>query len=122
MGAAVRDPAAASDAGRQRRYLESDVARVEWLRDRLSEGYRIGEAAALLGGPAGRAEARPKELREALYDAVAAGRTADVDLLLDQAFALVRLEPALREVVEPLLARIGEAWRAASSRWRGNTF
>jgi methanogenic corrinoid protein MtbC1 len=96
--------------GRQRRYRESDVARVEWLRDRLSEGYRIGEAAALLGGPAGRAEARPKELREALYDAVAAGRTADVDLLLDQAFALVRLEPALREVVEPLLARIGEAW------------
>jgi MerR family transcriptional regulator, light-induced transcriptional regulator len=32
-------------AGGQRRYSERDVARVEWLRERLDEGYRIGEAA-----------------------------------------------------------------------------
>src|SRR3954454_22999781 len=36
-------------AGGQRRYSERDVARVEWLRDRLDEGYRIGVAASLLG-------------------------------------------------------------------------
>ena len=36
-------------AGGQRRYSELDVERVEWLRARLAEGYRIGEAAALLG-------------------------------------------------------------------------
>src|SRR4030088_3273169 len=36
-------------AGGQRRYSERDVARVEWLRERLDEGYRIGEAATLLG-------------------------------------------------------------------------
>ena len=36
-------------AGGQRRYTERDVARVEWLRERLEEGYRIGEAASLLG-------------------------------------------------------------------------
>ena len=29
-------------AGGQRRYSERDVARVEWLRERLGEGYRIG--------------------------------------------------------------------------------
>src|SRR5919112_4801738 len=36
-------------AGGQRRYTEADVARVEWLKARLDEGFRIGEAAALLG-------------------------------------------------------------------------
>ena len=36
-------------AGGQRRYTELDVARVEWLKARLGEGYRIGEAASLLG-------------------------------------------------------------------------
>jgi transposase-like protein len=36
-------------AGGQRRYDERDVARVEWLCERLREGYRIGEAATLLG-------------------------------------------------------------------------
>ena len=36
-------------SGGQRRYSERDVARVEWLRERLDEGYRIGEAATLLG-------------------------------------------------------------------------
>ena len=35
-------------SGGQRRYNEQDVARVEWLRDRLAEGYRIGEAAAFV--------------------------------------------------------------------------
>ena len=38
--------------GGQRRYSERDVARVEWLKERLHEGYRIDEAAALLGDSA----------------------------------------------------------------------
>src|SRR3954466_781045 len=36
-------------SGGQRRYSERDVARVQWLRARLDQGYRIGEAAELLG-------------------------------------------------------------------------
>ena len=44
---AVLQPA--RTAGGQRRYSELDVARVEWLKARLDEGYRIGEAATLLG-------------------------------------------------------------------------
>src|SRR4051794_41935098 len=39
----------ARTTGGQRRYSELDIDRVEWLRARLAEGYRIGEAAALLG-------------------------------------------------------------------------
>ena len=97
-------------AGGQRRYDENDVARVEWLRDRLVEGYRIGEASALLGGSDNRPAARPKELREALYDAVAGGQTDELARLLDQTFALARLETALREVLAPVFQRVGDSW------------
>ena len=41
----------ARTTGGQRRYTEVDVARVTWLRDRLEDGYRIGQAAALLTDP-----------------------------------------------------------------------
>src|SRR4051794_41287273 len=48
--------------GGQRRYSERDVARVEWLKERLHEGYRIGEAAGPPRGPAavGRTAAEPR--------------------------------------------------------------
>ena len=98
--------------GGQRRYDENDVSRVEWLRDRLAEGYRIGEAAALLGPGGRRATTRPKELREALYDALSSGRAKELDRLLDQTFALARLETALREVVAPVLEEVGSAWES----------
>jgi DNA-binding transcriptional MerR regulator len=39
--------------GGERRYTEHDAARVEWLRDRLAEGWRIGEAARVLEEPEG---------------------------------------------------------------------
>ena len=35
-------------AGGQRRYSEVDVQRVEWLRDRIRDGWRIGEAARVI--------------------------------------------------------------------------
>ena len=35
-------------AGGQRRYSETDVQRVEWLRDRIRDGWRIGEAARVI--------------------------------------------------------------------------
>src|ERR671938_2104399 len=57
-------------AGGQRRYSELDVARVEWLRARLAEGYRIGEAAGLLGGTTGEISTEPAELREAMLKAI----------------------------------------------------
>jgi methanogenic corrinoid protein MtbC1 len=96
--------------GGQRRYTEADVARVEWLRDRLAEGYRIGEAAALLGGAEAEPAASPAELVEALYAATVAGDDGELARGLDGAFALLTLEDACQNVVVPLLARVGNGW------------
>ena len=49
-------------------------------------------------------------LRAALYEAVVEGRFAEIEPLLDQTFALPRLETALRDVVEPVLKAVGDAW------------
>ncbi|MGE5691711.1 MAG: MerR family transcriptional regulator [Pseudomonadota bacterium] len=96
-------------AGGQRRYDESDVARVEWLRARLDEGWRIGEAAALLGE--GAAVRTPAELRTALLDAVAAADAEGIGRLLDQAFSIGSLEETLLEVVRPVLEDVGTGWQ-----------
>lgn len=96
--------------GGQRRYSELDVARVEWLQERLGEGYRIGEASALLGGVGVEAARTPGELRRALYDAATRADVDSLRSLLDQVFTVYPLEQALARVVEPVLARVGEGW------------
>lgn len=101
-------------AGGQRRYSEVDVARVEWLVSRLAEGYRIGEAAALLGGTTGETSRTPNEHRDALLAAAVAADPEAVARLLDQAFALHPLVETLTRVVEPLLRRIGDEWQAGN--------
>ncbi len=97
-------------AGGQRRYDETDVLRVEWLRDRIAEGWRIGEAARMLDGSVAAAPDDPAELRDAMIDAV-----RDVDLValsatLDHAFAVLPLREALDDVITPTLYWTGEAW------------
>ena len=99
-------------AGGQRRYSETDAARVEWLRARLAEGYRIGEAAALLGDADGEVAKTPAELSEAIYGALLASDSAAVARLADQAFAMHTVEDAGAEVLRPLLDRVGEGWAA----------
>ena len=96
--------------GGQRRYTEVDVARVEWLCERLAEGFRIGEAAALLGTGTVDAPKSPADLRRAVYDAVARADVRALRGLLDQAFTVLPLEQALTRVVEPVLQRVGDAW------------
>src|SRR3954452_23179511 len=71
-------------SGGQRRYSDLDVDRVEWLRARLAEGYRIGEAAALLGGDEAGAPRSPDDFRRELLTAVAGNATAELERLLDQ--------------------------------------
>ncbi len=99
-------------AGGQRRYDEQDVARVEWLKARLAEGYRIGEAAALLGSGGDTAHSGPEELRGALFEAADRADAEALARLLEQAFSLNRLEAALSDIVLPLLERVGEEWEA----------
>ncbi|HSC92917.1 MAG TPA: MerR family transcriptional regulator [Gaiellaceae bacterium] len=95
-------------AGGQRRYDEADVARVEWLRARLGEGWRIGEAAALLGDETpGRTAV---ELHAALLEAVTGADADAVGRLLDQAFSVGKLEETLAEVVLPVLRDVGDGW------------
>jgi methanogenic corrinoid protein MtbC1 len=98
--------------GGQRRYTEQDVARVEWLRDRLSEGWRIGEAARMLVETTVAPESDPALLRDGLVAAALSDEPTRVGALLDQAFAVLSLERALGDVVTPTLRRIGEEWHA----------
>jgi methanogenic corrinoid protein MtbC1 len=97
-------------SGGQRRYTELDLARVEWLRERLAEGFRIGDAAALLGAVAIGVGSTPAELRRKLYDAVRGSDVDAISALLDQTFTLLPLEQALVRVVAPVLERVGEGW------------
>ncbi len=62
-------------AGGQRRYDDSDVSRVEWLRDRLTEGFRIGAAAALLEPTTDASAETPEQLSRALIEAAHEGRS-----------------------------------------------
>jgi DNA-binding transcriptional MerR regulator len=98
-------------AGGQRRYSERDVARLQWLCARLAEGYRIGEAAALLGtlDPSGTVDARDHV--SAILAAVDECRPAEIAQRLDHAFALNRLDVVLSDIVAPLLQEVGDRWQ-----------
>jgi methanogenic corrinoid protein MtbC1 len=96
--------------GGQRRYSQGDVARVEWLAARVGEGYRIGEAAAMLTATEGEAPGSPEELRDALLAAAARPGREGLEPLLDHAFALYPLDQTLREVIAPWLVLVGERW------------
>ncbi len=98
-------------AGGQRRYTELDVARIEWLKARIHEGYRIGEAAALLGS-ATVAPKTPAEVRAAFVEATRAGDVDALAHLVDHALALASLEEAMTSVLAPALVAIGEGWEA----------
>jgi methanogenic corrinoid protein MtbC1 len=98
--------------GGHRRYSDVDVGRVEWLKARLDEGYRISEAAAMLGGGSREAPKTPAKLRDAIYDAVVDGDLRRIRSLLDHAFAVQHISRTLNHVISPLLTRTGEGWAA----------
>ena len=102
-------------SGGQRRYDERDVARVEWLRDRLSEGFRIGEAAALLETDHASAESSPTGLRDAIVAAVAETDTRRLAALVEQSFTLHDVETAVEEIVAPALRLIGDRWEEGAN-------
>jgi methanogenic corrinoid protein MtbC1 len=98
-------------SGGQRRYSERDVARVEWLCERLREGYRIGEAANLLGTAAITPARTAQDHLAAILSAVEIGEPAAIGLLVDQAFALYDVDATLDEILAPLLREIGDRWQ-----------
>jgi methanogenic corrinoid protein MtbC1 len=97
--------------GGQRRYTERDIARVEWLKARLAEGFRIGEAAALLGGT-GVAGASTGELRSELVAAAGRSDVRALSAVVEQALMIEAIESAFADVLAPALVEIGERWEA----------
>ena len=97
-------------AGGQRRYSEMDVQRVEWLRDRIRDGWRIGEAARVIDEATSVALDEPSDLRDTLIAAIEENDPRAVSATLDQAFAVLPLGQALAEVVTPALQWAGDAW------------
>jgi DNA-binding transcriptional MerR regulator len=97
--------------GGQRRYSELDVARIEWLKARLDEGYRIGEAASLLG-VGGAVATTPGELRAGIVEATEQHDVERLTRLVDQALALHAPAEAFTSVLTPALVDIGTRWAA----------
>jgi methanogenic corrinoid protein MtbC1 len=91
------------------------VARVEWLKARLAEGYRIGEAARLIGSDDGDPPADPATLVEELVRATVGRDVERVARVLDQAFVLFPAERAITAIAEPALKRIGDRWEAGEA-------
>jgi DNA-binding transcriptional MerR regulator len=94
--------------GGQWRYSARDVARVQWLKERLNEGYRIGETAALLGDSETVARTA-EELRDGIVAATAASDAAALRLLVDQSLALTSLHDAFVDVLAPRALGRGRA-------------
>jgi MerR family transcriptional regulator, light-induced transcriptional regulator len=97
--------------GGQRRYDERDVARVEWLRDRLSDGFRIGEAAALLTDDAATTTSSKSGMRDAIVAAVSEPDPRQLTALVEQAFTLNDVETAVEEIIAPALRMVGDRWQ-----------
>jgi DNA-binding transcriptional MerR regulator len=106
----------ARTAGAHRRYNDRDVARVEWLKARLAEGYRIGEAARLLGNGADAVPDDPAALADELVEAAVAGEVERVVRALDRAFVLFPAGRAISSIAEPALVEMGRRWAAGEAR------
>jgi DNA-binding transcriptional MerR regulator len=106
----------ARTAGAHRRYSDRDVARVEWLKARLAEGYRIGEAARLLGNGADAVPGDPAAIAEELVEAAVSGDAEHLVRALDRAFVLFPAWRAISSIVEPALAEVGRRWATGDAR------
>jgi DNA-binding transcriptional MerR regulator len=107
-----------------RLYDEAAIDRLRVMRDLIADGWGASQAAAHVRD-AGAEQALPApegistpataagRSRRRQRDLVAAARRidgADLDALLDEAFASVSFERAMADVVFPALAAIGDAW------------
>lgn len=95
--------------GSQRRYSDRDVRQIEWLRDRLAEGLRIGQAVRLLQRfqePVVAADA----LRDAILAAVRERSQSRIEALVNQTFAFHPPETVITEVAVPVLVETGRLW------------
>lgn len=102
-------PAPSRTDGAQRRYGDRELRQIEWLRDRLDEGLRIGRAVALLKRAEEPLES-PADLRDAILAALEARAPSRIEALVNQTFTLCEPRAAIAEVAAPVLERAGELW------------
>jgi MerR family transcriptional regulator, light-induced transcriptional regulator len=108
--------------GNQRLYSDQDVAAIRWLQRRTDEGLSISHAIRLLQdrltetiayvppaseAPAGRP---PAVLADALLRALIAFDSPAAEAVLNEAFAMYRVEEVCEGVIEPTLVEVGERW------------
>lgn len=99
-----------------RLYSASDLARIEFLQARLSEGIAISRAVQLCNDHFSAAERTPRasptytELVEELRAALLAPDLARAGELLSRAHAQWTVEDVLMNVVQPTMRDIGEMW------------
>ncbi len=115
-------PHSSRTAGGHRLYSEEDVARLRWVKAKIGEGMQTAQAIHALGqahtlGGTARAAVYPTSdqmamLRERLLDALVRHAIEQADQVLGEALPLYSLEGLMLELIEPVLAEIGEGWAA----------
>lgn len=108
--------------GNQRLYSDQDIAAIRWLQRRTDEGLSISHAIRLLqerlreGGiqhqqPATAQPGRPTSaLAEDLGRALMAFDSNAAERIMNEAFAMYRLEDVCLGVLGPMLVEIGDRW------------
>lgn len=97
-------------AGGLRLYSPDDLARVEAMRQHLSDGLAAAEAAELATRTAQRDEAAPSAAKDELAAALDAFDESAAHTLFDSLLARVSVDTLLRDVVVPYLHDLGERW------------
>ena len=98
--------------GGYRLYSPADARRIRSMQAHMQRGLAAAEAAALARAEAARRTVAPSDPAALVDDLIAAAQAFDAtrfDALLDAAFQ-AGIVPALRDVVLPVLAEIGERW------------
>ena len=107
--------------GNQRLYSDQDIAAIRWLQRRTDEGLSISHAIRLLQdrltetvayvppaeAPTGRP---PAQLADDLLRALVAFDSPAAETVLNEAFAMYRVEEVCEQVIEPTLVEVGERW------------
>lgn len=107
--------------GNQRLYSDQDMAAIRWLQRRTDEGLSISHAIRLLQdrlsetaanvAPAEALAGRPPvQLADELLRALIAFDSPAAESVLNEAFAMYRVEEVCEQVIEPTLVEVGERW------------
>jgi methanogenic corrinoid protein MtbC1 len=108
--------------GGYRLYSASDIATLQWLKQRLAEGVSISQALALLSRSRKGVQSQPavdrqtdawqgmSGGREALLNALLLFDESRADRVLEEAFAVYSLESVAEHLIAPTMIQVGDLW------------